>query len=95
MFDILNGKRENPIPNINDKFVSHYKNVRPNIHQVISGLNNISPIELQLLNTLLSLKLKDIIVIGELESEDSDLASCEVCDINSDKISQSSTRIFI
>ncbi|GET04618.1 kinase-like domain-containing protein [Rhizophagus clarus] len=25
MFDILNGKRENPIPNINDKFVSHYK----------------------------------------------------------------------
>uniref|UniRef100_U9UXB4 Uncharacterized protein n=1 Tax=Rhizophagus irregularis (strain DAOM 181602 / DAOM 197198 / MUCL 43194) TaxID=747089 RepID=U9UXB4_RHIID len=48
---ILDGKRENPIPNTNNKFVVLYKKCwqhkpddRPDIHQVISVLNSIGPI---------------------------------------------------
>ncbi|GBB91627.1 hypothetical protein RclHR1_00190040 [Rhizophagus clarus] len=91
--DILNGKRETPIPITNDKFVSLYKECwrhnpdeRPPICKVIEELDSI-------INPIDSTDPEDNNVSTELnsnesessENEDSGLPSCEECDINLDR----------
>ncbi|PKY57913.1 kinase-like protein, partial [Rhizophagus irregularis] len=90
--DILNGKREIPIPNTNDKFVSLYKECwrhnpdeRPSICKVIEVLDNINPIDLVVpKNNNVSTDLNSN-KSESTENEDSDLPSCEEYDINSDR----------
>ncbi|CAB5389585.1 unnamed protein product [Rhizophagus irregularis] len=90
--DILNGKREIPIPNTNDKFVSLYKECwrhnpdeRPSICKVIEVLDSINPIDLiDPKNNNVSTDLNSN-ESESTENEDSDLPSCEEYDINSDR----------
>ncbi|CAB4480977.1 unnamed protein product [Rhizophagus irregularis] len=88
--DILNGNREIPIQNTNNKFVSLYKECwrhnpdeRPSICKVIEVLDSINPIDLVVpKNNNVSTNLNS----NKSEStEDSDLPSCEEYDINSDR----------
>ncbi|GBB98212.1 hypothetical protein RclHR1_03170008 [Rhizophagus clarus] len=92
MFEILNGKRENPIPNTNSKFVALYQKCwkcepdeRPDIDEVISDLNSIDVIKSE--NNKLSINFdskeseKDA---STKELEDHDLSNCaKECDLNS------------
>ncbi|RGB37295.1 hypothetical protein C1646_666283 [Rhizophagus diaphanus] len=80
--DILNGKREIPILNTNNKFVSLYKenwqhepDKRPYINQVIQ-VNPIDPIDPENKNVSIGLNSN--------ESNESE-SSCEEYDMNSDK----------
>ncbi|GBC40777.1 uncharacterized protein OCT59_029237 [Rhizophagus irregularis] len=90
--DILNGKREIPILNTNDKFVSLYKECwrhnpdeRPSICKVIEVLDSINPIDLiDPKNNNVSTNLNSN-KSESTENEDSDLPSCEEYDINSDR----------
>ncbi|RGB38039.1 kinase-like domain-containing protein [Rhizophagus diaphanus] len=93
---ILDGKREDPIPNTNSKFVTLYKKCwkhepdeRPDIQQVISEPNNNDPIvPIDSENNNVSENINSIDesnATKESENEDSDLPdspSCEGCDIN-------------
>ncbi|GBB91629.1 hypothetical protein RclHR1_00190042 [Rhizophagus clarus] len=90
--DILNGKREIPIPNTNDKFVSLYEkcwqhepNERPYIYQVIEQLDNIDlidPVNHKINNVSTDLSFNES---GSTENEVSYLPSCDDYDINSDR----------
>ncbi|RIA92255.1 kinase-like domain-containing protein [Glomus cerebriforme] len=101
-FDILNGMREDPIPDTNYKFVALYKKCwkyepgeRPNIHQVISELNSIDPIDSEKSNesnnfnsvtfSNVALQLNKGETTEKSDNEESDSPSCEDCDITSDK----------
>ncbi|CAB5329072.1 kinase-like protein [Rhizophagus irregularis] len=93
---ILDGKRENPIPNTNSKFVTLYKKCwrhepdeRPDIQQVISEFNSIDPIiPIDSENNNISENINSIDesdATEKSENEDSDLPDspgCEDCDIN-------------
>ncbi|GBC22589.2 kinase-like domain-containing protein [Rhizophagus irregularis DAOM 181602=DAOM 197198] len=96
---ILDGEREKPIPNTNDKFVALYEECwrqepdeRPNIHKVNSELDKIIDSTDPKVSTSLANNFKnesETTVI--LRNDDSDLLnlpnlpSCDDCDINSDK----------
>ncbi|RIA92256.1 kinase-like domain-containing protein [Glomus cerebriforme] len=102
IFDILNGMREDPIPDTNDKFVELYKKCwkyepgeRPDIHQIISVLNSIDPIDSENDNesnnfnsvtfSNVDLQLDQGETAEKSDNEESDSPSCEDCDITSDK----------
>ncbi|GES83777.1 kinase-like domain-containing protein [Rhizophagus clarus] len=82
--DILSGKREKPISGTDHKFITLYKKCwqyepdeRPDIHQVISEIINIEPINGQNFE-------EEIESEGKLD-EYNNMPSCDDYDINSDK----------
>ncbi|RGB30690.1 kinase-like domain-containing protein [Rhizophagus diaphanus] len=91
--DILKGKREKPISGTNYKFVALYEkcwqhepDVRPDIRQVISEINNIGFLNISNTNFKIEkIERTEIVTIEKLENEDFDLPSCDDCDINSEK----------
>ncbi|CAB5116537.1 unnamed protein product [Rhizophagus irregularis] len=85
--DIFNNKREKPISGTNYKFVTLYRKCwqhepdeRPDIHQVISEINNIESINVS--NTF---NFEEIETTENLVEEDFSLPSNNSYDINSDK----------
>ncbi|CAB4481464.1 unnamed protein product [Rhizophagus irregularis] len=94
----INGEREKPIPNTNDKFVALYEKCwrqepveRPDIHKVNSELDKIINFTDLKVSISLSNNFKESETTVKLRNDDSDLSnlsnlpSCDDCDINSDK----------
>ncbi|CAB5353533.1 unnamed protein product [Rhizophagus irregularis] len=93
---ILDGEREKPIPNTNDKFVVLYKECwrqepdeRPDVHKVNSELNKIIDSTDPKVNTSLANNFKNesetTVILRNDDSDLPNLPSCDDCDINSDK----------
>ncbi|GBB91628.1 hypothetical protein RclHR1_00190041 [Rhizophagus clarus] len=86
MLEILNGKREKPIPNTNVKFIELYQKCwehepdkRPDICQVDSDLSSIDSEN----NNVSTVYSKERETIKKIEIEDSDLSNCDKdCDLN-------------